>query len=205
MAKDKITKNNSLGGLDESYWNERYMAKTTAWDLGQVSPPLRAYIDQLSNKDLRILIPGCGNSHEAEYLVNKGFKNITLIDIAPDLVKELKLKFQPYPSIKVIEGDFFKHNGEYDLILEQTFFCALHPELRKNYVEAMTKLLSLGGKIVGLLFDRDFEHVGPPFGGTSKQYRQLFEKDFELKIFETSTNSFSKRAGSELFIILKKY
>lgn len=205
MGKEKITAINSLGNLDQSYWNERYIAKTTAWDLGQVSPPLKDYIDQLSNKDLRILIPGCGNSHEAEYLLHKGFNNITLIDIAPDLVKNLELKFQLYPNIKVIAGDFFKHKGEYDLILEQTFFCALHPELRKNYVEAMTKLLPSGGKIAGVLFDKEFEDEGPPFGGKSEEYRMLFEKDFELKIFESSTNSFSKRAGTELFIILRKY
>jgi hypothetical protein len=44
----------------------------TGWDLGQVSPPLKAYIDQLTDKNLRILIPGCGNSYEAEYLLEKG-------------------------------------------------------------------------------------------------------------------------------------
>ena len=49
--------------LDEAYWNSQYNANTTGWDLGQVSPPLKAYIDQLTNKNLRILIPGCGNTY----------------------------------------------------------------------------------------------------------------------------------------------
>lgn len=33
--------------------------------------PLKVYFDQLTNKDLKILIPGGGNSHEAEYLLKK--------------------------------------------------------------------------------------------------------------------------------------
>lgn len=205
MQNEKTRNTNSPGDLDENYWNERYISKTTAWDLDEVSPPLKAYIDQLSNKDLRILIPGCGNAHEAEYLLQKGFTNISLIDIAPDLIRELKSKFQSNRNIKIIAGDFFKLKGEYDLILEQTFFCALNPELRKSYVEAMLNLLPSGGKVVGVLFDREFEQIGPPFGGTAAEYRKLFKKYFELKIFESCTNSFSKRAGTELFMVLKKH
>lgn len=205
MQNHSVRNSISAGELDVNYWNERYKAKTTAWDMGEVSPPLKAYIDQLTNKDLRILIPGCGNSYEAEYLLQKGFTNISLIDIAPDLIRELKSKFQYNQNIKIIAGDFFKHEGEYDLILEQTFFCALNPALREHYVEAMVNLLPSGGKIVGVLFDREFEQIGPPFGGTATEYRKLFEKNFKLKIFESCTNSFSKRAGTELFMVLKKH
>ncbi|MDO8993629.1 MAG: SAM-dependent methyltransferase, partial [Daejeonella sp.] len=49
--------------LNESFWNERYRLNDTGWDLGHVSPPLKTYIDQLTDKNLRILIPGCGNSY----------------------------------------------------------------------------------------------------------------------------------------------
>lgn len=190
--------------LDENFWNEQYKANTTGWDLGQVSPPLKAYIDQLDDKDLRILIPGCGNSYEAEYLVENGFRNITVIDIAPELVKKLKSKFHSSQNIRIILGDFFTHKGEYDLILEQTFFCALDPKLRTNYVKAMNKLLAKGGKLAGVLFDKEFEKPGPPFGGTDKAYRKLFSETFDFKTFEPCYNSFSKRADSELFIILVK-
>ena len=51
--------------LGETFWNNQYNANTTNWDLGEVSPPLKEYIDQLTNKNLRILIPGCGNTYEA--------------------------------------------------------------------------------------------------------------------------------------------
>jgi SAM-dependent methyltransferase len=190
--------------LGQNYWNEQYIANTTGWDLGQVSPPLKAYIDQLTNKDLKILIPGCGNSYEAEYLLNMGFTNVNLIDIAPELVERLKSKFKSDLHINIILGDFFSHEGEYDLILEQTFFCALNPDLRKDYVGQMKKLLKKGGKIAGLLFVKEFEKAGPPFGGSEQEYEFLFKNDFELKVFESCYNSFEKRAGSELFVLLVK-
>ena len=190
--------------LGETFWNNQYDAHTTGWDLGEVSPPVKAYIDQLTNKDVRILIPGCGNTYEADYLLKKGFINITVIDIAPTLVAQLKEKYQGNQHIKIILGDFFKHEGEYDLVLEQTFFCAINPPLRKDYMAKMKELLAANGKLVGVLFDREFEQQGPPFGGCKRQYETLFEKDFNFNTFELCNNSFVKREGSELFINLSK-
>ena len=196
-----VTSDEELG---ETFWNNQYYANSTGWDLGQVSPPIKEYIDQLTDKDLRILIPGCGNSYEAEYLLQNGFTDITLIDIASTLVKQLQQKFINNPSIKIIHGDFFKHNGEYDLIFEQTFFCAIDPPLRKDYVAKMKALLAANGKLTGVLFDKEFEQQGPPFGGCKSQYISLFENDFYLKTFEPCYNSFAKRQGTELFINLVK-
>ncbi|MBK8611269.1 MAG: methyltransferase domain-containing protein [Chitinophagaceae bacterium] len=190
--------------LGETYWNNQYEAKATGWDLGEVSPPLKTYIDQLTKKDLRILIPGCGNTYEADYLLQQGFTNITVIDIAPILVAELKEKYLGNPNINIIGGDFFEHKAEYDLVLEQTFFCAINPPLRKDYVAKMNELLATGGKLVGVLFDREFEHQGPPFGGCKCQYEPMFTMSFDLKTFELCHNSFVKRKDTELFIILQK-
>jgi sulfatase maturation enzyme AslB (radical SAM superfamily) len=72
---------------------------------------LKKFFDSLPNKNASILIPGCGNAYEAEYLLNQGFSNVTLIDIAPTLVRNLKSKFRGNPSIQVLEGDFFQLNG----------------------------------------------------------------------------------------------
>ena len=200
-ADEKVTINHLL---NETYWNSQYNAGSTGWDLGEVSPPLKAYINQLNNKNLRILIPGCGNTYEAEYLLLQGFTNITVIDIAPMLIAQLQQKFASRPGIKIILGDFFNHTGEYDLVLEQTFFCALNPLLRKDYVAKMYELLGANGKLVGVLFNREFEEPGPPFGGYQSQYRRLFEEHFNFITFEPCNNSFVKRAGSELFINLQK-
>lgn len=190
--------------LEQQYWENRYQTNTMGWDMGEVSPPLKAYIDQLIDKNIRILIPGCGNAYEAEYLLQKGFTDITVIDIAPTLVKNLKKIHSNNSNIKIVLADFFEHKGEYDLILEQTFFCAINPDLRSNYKDKMLSLLSTKGKLVGLLFNKEFEDEGPPFGGIKSDYEKLFKSGFELTVFEECYNSFHKRQNTELFIIFKK-
>lgn len=188
--------------LDQDYWDKQYTSNATGWDLGKVSPPIKEYVDTLKDKDISILIPGCGNSHEAEYLLSQGFTNITVIDIAPTLVAKLQEKFKNYPNIKIVLGDFFAHKGQYDLVIEQTFFCALPPIMREKYVLEMHKILKEKGLLVGLLFDKTFES-GPPFGGSKTEYEQLFKNYFDFKIMETCRNSIAPRANSELFIELQ--
>ena len=113
-------------------------------------------------------------------------------------------KFSLNNNIQIILGDFFKHQGEYDLILEQTFFCAINANLRKSYVAKMIELLSTDGKLAGVLFNKIFAQQGPPFGGSKREYKSLFENWFELQVFDPCYNSFNKRQGTELFIILQK-
>lgn len=202
--KNNSSENEAKQTLDQTFWENRYVLKETGWDLGEVSPPLKAYIDQLTDKNLRILIPGCGNTYEAEYLLNKGFTNITVIDISPTLIDNLKTKFKNNTNITIVLGDFFALEGAFDLIIEQTFFCALDRSLRQLYCDKMNALLSNSGKLVGLLFNREFETAGPPFGGCEEEYRQLFSETFDIVTLSNSYNSYFKRANAELFTIFKK-
>ena len=188
--------------LDQEFWSNKYKNDQTGWDLGQVSPPIKSYIDQLENKNIKILIPGAGNSYEADYLLEKGFKDITVIDIASNLVEKLKSKWKNNPNIQILHGDFFEHDGKYDLIIEQTFFCAIDPSERENYVRKMNELLNQNGKLVGLLFNRHFED-GPPFGGRKEEYKKLFIEKFELVNFDTAYNSVKPRSNIELWINCK--
>lgn len=104
--------------LSADYWNERYLNNASHWDLGMVSPPLKSYIDQLIDKNLSILIPGAGNSYEAVYLMDQGFTNITVIDIAPSVIQVLQEKYPNQKNIQFIETDFFNWEGQFDLIIE---------------------------------------------------------------------------------------
>jgi SAM-dependent methyltransferase len=189
--------------LDQTYWDNQYQVNATGWDLGKVSPPIKAYIDTIDNKEAKILIPGCGNTYEAEYLFQQGFTNITVIDIAPTLVESLKQKFANNNNITIILGDFFDHQGKYDFIIEQTFFCALPPTMRQKYVWKMHQLLTDYGKLFGLLFNREFE-VSPPFGGSLNEYEHLFTKAFIFNSITLAGNSIPSRANTELFIEFQK-
>jgi SAM-dependent methyltransferase len=190
--------------LDQNYWNEKWLNNETGWDIGQASPPIVEYMKQYPNKNIKILIPGCGNAYEAEFLYENGFRDITLIDIAPKAVEILQEKFKNNPEIKVLCQDFFEHTGNYDLIIEQTFFCAIPPARRKEYAEKAFSLLNPNGKLIGVLFDKQFNQPFPPFGGCPCEYKPIFQPYFEIKTMETCYNSIPSRANSELFINFKK-
>ena len=195
-------KNNN--DFHKNYWEQKYTKEDTGWDLGTISTPLEVYFNQLTNKELKILIPGAGNSYEAEYLHVQKFTNIEVIDIALQPLKNFKKRIPSFPENNLIQKDFFKHTKKYDLIIEQTFFCALHPSLRNNYVEKMASLLEKKGKLVGLLFDVELTDEGPPFGGRLDEYSHLFSTYFDIKILDRCHNSIKPRFGSELFFIFEK-
>lgn len=190
--------------FDASFWSDKYQNGQTGWDLGNVSPPIQAYIDQLVDKELSILIPGAGNSYEAAYLFKNGFNNITVLDLVKEPLENLKKRVPDFPENNLVQQDFFLHNSQYDLIIEQTFFCALDPSLRMNYIDKMKSLLKPGGKLVGLLFDFRLSEEGPPFGGDADAYSLAFQKAFKLKTLAPCYNSIKPRQGNELFIIFEK-
>lgn len=190
--------------FDESYWDAHYKEGTTGWDIGHISTPIKEYIDQLDNKSLKILIPGCGNSYEAEYLYQNGFKNVTIVDFSETALSNVQHRIPNFPKSQLIHLDFFEFQGSFDLIIEQTFFCALDPKLRKQYAIKMHSLLKPKGKLVGLLFDFPLTEEGPPFGGSKEEYLTYFNAYFKIEILENCYNSIAPRAGRELFFKLLK-
>lgn len=190
--------------LDQEFWNQRYQQNETGWDIGAVSTPLKAYFDGVSDKKLKILIPGAGNAYEAEYLYQQGFQNVYVLDIAPMAIENFKKRFSDFPNERILLGDLFEHNAQYDLIIEQTFFCALSPGLRHAYANKMYDLLVPGGILAGVLFNIPLNHDRPPFGGNEAEYRQYFNEKFDILKMEPCYNSIEPRMGNELFIKLAR-
>ena len=202
MKEQKLPKGQNE--LDQEFWNEKWETRKTGWDIGIPSPAIVQYLLKHADKNAAILIPGCGNAHEAHFLLEHGYTNISLIDISTIADELLREKFQSNPEVKVYCENFFEHKGQYDIIVEQTFFCALNPSLRKDYVQKMSQLLKDKGSLIGLLFNREFENAGPPFGGLQSEYEHLFKNNFDFKVLETAENSILPRKGTELLIHFTK-
>ena len=193
---------------EAKFWQQRYEKDSIGWDMGVVSPPLKAYIDQMpdSVKDQAILVPGAGNAYEVGYLHEQGFTNVTLVDFAPAPIQAFAKRYPNFPTEHLLCADFFTLSPEqcqFDLVIEQTFFCAINPARRDEYVEQMAALLKPNGKLIGLLFDKEFGRDEPPFGGTKQEYQRRFERHFEIDIMTSSNNSHPARQGSELFIQMR--
>ena len=194
----------TVNNLDKTYWEQRYNDDKIGWNIGHPSTPIKNYIDQLNDKEIKILIPGAGNGYEAEYLWQNGFKNVYLLDIAEQPILNFRKRVPEFPLDQILHSDFFKLNDTFDLIIEQTFFCALDPLLRSAYVKKMHQILKRKGKLVGLLFNFPLTNVGPPFGGDKNSYEELFSQSFSLTTLEMANNSIIPRQGKELFFIFEK-
>jgi SAM-dependent methyltransferase len=192
--------------LNKLYWENRYRQGDTPWATRGWTPALIEYLAD-KPRHSSILIPGAGTSMEVLQLLEMGFTHITLCDIsqsALDTIRELMAAYPDSDKVSYVHGDFFELSGAYDYIMEQTFFCALPPVMRKDYVDKMYDLLAEGGTLFGVLFGIEFDKQGPPFGGGENEYKTLFSKNFYIKEMSMCRNSIPPRMGSELFFICKK-
>lgn len=198
-----------LPAFDAAYWQGRYATPgRDTWSAGRPTPPLQAYFDQLAGRPQpRILIPGAGRAYEAEYLHQLGFEHVVVADLAPEPLAQFAARVPSFPKENLWQADFFAlpPSAAFDLLIEQTFFCALDPALRPAYAQQCAHLLRPGGKLVGLLFDTPFSGATePPFGGSRAEYAPYFQPYFEFIHFDTAYNSLPARAGRELFICLRR-
>jgi len=190
--------------LDEHFWTQRYENLEIGWDIGGISNPIKEFADTLTSYDLRILIHGAGNAYEAEYLFKKGFNHVFVVDIARPPLDSFIRRVPDFPSNQLIHVDFFQHHGKYDLIIEQTFFCAIDPSLRPAYATKMHELLVENGMLCGLLFDDPMNATSPPFGGSMDEYRTYFEPFFFFDKFQKCNNSILPRKGKEMWMELRR-
>jgi len=189
--------------LDVAYWDSRYKASNTGWDIGYANKIHVDYVKSNYTKTAKILEPGAGNAYEVNELWNEGYAHVYALDYSPTAKETFTARNPNFPSDQYLIGDFFELQGTFDLILEQTFFCALDPSLRKAYIHKMHTLLRPGGKIMGVLFNFTTTD-GPPFGGSAQEYRLLFEEKFTIIRLEDAKNSIPQRQGNELLFELVK-
>ncbi|MDG2344377.1 MAG: SAM-dependent methyltransferase [Flavobacteriales bacterium] len=190
-----------------TYWDNRYNNNDIGWDIGKVSNPIKYWLDSQIDRSKKILIPGAGSGFEAGYAYAAGFKNVYYLDFSTVAAKKFKTQFPDFPPNQILANDYFNlsnFNDFFDVIIEQTFFCAISPNKRVLYINKAYELLEKNGKIVGLLFNVNFNEESPPFGGSKEDYELLFKTKFNILKLEACYNSVSPRLNNELWISLQK-
>ena len=189
--------------LDSDYWNNRYIENNTGWDIGYANPIHIDYVLDNIEESARILIPGAGNGYEVSKLWNYGYSNVFAIDLSLEAKERFLSQNPKFPADQYLIGDFFELNQKFDLILEQTFFCAIKRNLRSQYADKIHRMLNTNGKLFGVLFSIEFQG-GPPFGGDTEEYNRLFHSKFSIVKLEKSYQSIRSRQDKELIIELMK-
>ena len=188
-------------------WQRHYEENDLGWDLGQVAPPFVKLWQEEKLPLGKVLVPGCGRGHEVVFMAENGF-DVTAIDFSSGAVTYLKnaLKKRNLEG-RILHQDFFSldesHEGVHDLVLEQTFFCAISPKQRRDYVLNVSRILKPGGILVGLFYHTD-EQGGPPYNTTREDIEMHFSKKFEIQELDKTSLSAEQRKDKEWLGILKK-
>ncbi len=198
-----------MNEVDHSqFWEDIYLENDTGWDLKGVTP----FFDSISNELIqgKVCILGCGRGYDAIMFAKKGF-DVTAVDFAPTPISELnKLAIQKSVTITTVQNDIFslveKFPDTFDYVIEQTCFCAIHPNRRKEYEILVRTILKLGGKLVGLWFplDKSQGEGGPPFGTTIDEVKSIFNLGWKIEKENFPSQSVEPRKGREKLIIFKK-
>lgn len=194
-------------GYEQADWQKHYDENDLAWDLGEVANPFVCLWEDKQLTPGTLIIPGCGQGHEVLYFAEREFQ-VTGVDYSPGAVKLLGDSLSRKKlNAQVLHRDFFNleaaHDKAYDSMLEQTFFCAIHPDQRSAYVETASRILKPDGMLFGLFYQTG-EEGGPPFNTTEADIRNHFSEAFDIERLEKCVFSSEKRKDKEWLAILRK-
>jgi len=157
-------------------WDKAWQENNTPWDSGRSEPPLLEALRSpyaIYRESGRALVPGCGRGYDTIHIASQLRYNTLGIDVSSSAVEEAKLHLESVHQdiaklVSFQEADFFTFTvGEkerFDVIYDYTFFCALPPELRKDWGAKMSDLTVPGGYLITLAYPIDGNREGgPPF------------------------------------------
>ncbi|CAG8836539.1 40059_t:CDS:2, partial [Gigaspora margarita] len=148
------------------YWNQRYSKEpsNTTFDWFKTYKDLKPSFDEhLQNKDVSILMLGCGNSTLSEDMYDAGYHNITNVDFSAIVIENMQTRCIDKVGMSWLVMDIrdLKFPEEtFDVIIDKGTMDALmsdegnvwdpKPETVENVkraVDQVVRVLKIGGKV----------------------------------------------------------
>lgn len=187
-------------------WEKLYQEGDTGWEKGEASPGLVDWLAEHGSKDSgSVLIPGCGFGHDVRAWAQAGY-NALGYDLAPSAVAGAKQRTpKELDKADFHLGDFLEDEpfDTFDFIFEHTFFCAIDPVRRDDYVAAVLRWLQPGGQLLAVHYFLPKDEEGPPFGVDREEILSRFAPNFEL-IEDWTPRSYPNRTGLERMFLWRK-
>ena len=188
------------------FWNDIYKKKEAGWDTGSTTPAFVNYFKSIKTSK-KIIVPGAGNGYDCIYLSSLNH-SVYAVDFAEKAIDNMNSN--NVSNLNIIFEDYFnldsKYNNTFDYFLEYTFYCAINPSRRYEYIKKAYNLLKPNGIFVGFLLpvNKPLGSDGPPFGVPLKQTEKIFSDFFKDIKISKSKYSIKARIDNELFITMKK-
>lgn len=185
-------------------WEARWRSGQTGWDLGQPSPPFVALLDGPDAPPPgRAAVVGCGSGHDARLFARRGFETVGFDFALTAIATARDLATAEGVAVRFEQADFFDlprgWGGQFDYVVENSFFTAIPPERRAEYAAVVAGLLRPGGELIGLFRAHD-RPDGPPFGTSEGELRGLLGRAFDVASIGPAPASHERRGGEELLV-----
>jgi len=193
-------------------WNARYIEADTPWDKGMATPIISELMEKLPQffqAESRVLIPGCGRGHDAQPFLNAGMQ-VTGVDISSLALSDAAEVYGYGGNVRWLANDIFAmpdtHIRHYDIIWEHTCYCAIQPDMRESYVDAVVSLLKPNAYFIGTFFIETGVPLeeGPPFYTSRDDVFANFDRKFHLVWEGKPSKSYEGREGREWVMIWRK-
>ena len=201
----------SAGVRSVDFWEGRYQEGRTGWDLGGPTPVFARLLEQPGAPlpPGAILVVGCGKGHDVLLFARHGFDALG-VDFAPSAVETGTAAARSAglaERARFEQADIFdlpqRYPAHFDYVLERACYCAIDPEDRRRYVDAMAAVLKPGGRLIGQFFLGPQARPGPPFATTLGEIRDFFGAAFEVeRLDEPQTEG--PLPGADLLVILRR-
>ncbi|HWM42005.1 MAG TPA: methyltransferase domain-containing protein [Burkholderiales bacterium] len=159
------------------FWDKRFREGVTPWDAGDAPPKLAVWL-QKKKPGLKVLVPGCGSGYEVRLFAEHGH-DVLAIDFSDAAIEAARRELGPLSRL-VKKADFFElQEGQFDLVYERAFLCALPRALWPAWGTRVAELVRPGGELAGFYY-LDDNPRGPPFGISREGLHQLLKRRFDV-------------------------
>ena len=189
-----------------SDWEERYQDHDVQWDKGEPSPGLVDWLEEHGDEHGgKVIVPGCGFGHDVRAWAKSGF-DCQGVDIAPSAIKGAKSQTPDLITNATFRlGNFLDEEpfDTFDFVFEHTFFCAIDPSRRTDYLQAVVRHLKPNGQLLAVHYFLPKDEEGPPFGTDRKEILTHFSPHFEL-LDDWTPRSYPNRTGLERMFLWQR-
>ena len=197
--------------MDRAFWQALYDTNDTRFDLRGPSTPFTDWLDAAQPRPGRAIVPGCGRGHDVVELARRGWEAIG-VDFAPTAIADGRigaLVAGVAERARFVEEDVFglgpQHDQSFDLLFEQTCYCAIEAHRRDEYARLAARLVKPGGVLAFVVFPVDGRTGGPPFNIGVDEVPLRFAASFDLvSIGPPPRASAPARTGKELFAVFRR-
>jgi SAM-dependent methyltransferase len=196
-------------------WEAMYAVGETPWDQGAPAPPLLAWLTAHPGRMTgRVLVPGCGLGHDVRAIAAAEPRaSVIGLDLSATAIS-LARGIPPIRNEVYLESDLFAPSDEMlgcDWVWEHTCFCAIDPERRDDYAEAVWRHLRPGGRFLGIFYLDPYrgDHQpggGPPHGCTVEELITRFERTGLFRMLDSGPPAvaFPERGGREWLLSMER-